>query len=155
MIMYMHEFLITLLTVVTGNIIYNERIAGDNCTYIHVCRFEIVPVRSSVECAIKVTHADSGLWFYDPAESACSVCHPTQAGVSQLARGQRFHTGGTCPLCDLSVIIIRMFIAPFEITSINNTNCMFWIESISVMKWMTHHYTIFRQPFHQNLQTFY
>ena len=119
MIMCVRELLIVLLSGVTGNLIYNERIAGDNCTCIHNCRFEIVPARSLVECGVKVIHADSGLLFYDETEETCSVCHPTPPNVYQLARGQMFYAGGTYSLCALSAIFKTIFTVPFVITNIN------------------------------------
>ena len=105
-------FLVLLHGDVTGSVIYNERIAGDTCTYIHVCNFEIGHVTSIVACAIKVFHADSGVLVYDTAEATCSVCLPTESDVHELASGQIFHTGGMCPLCDLSMIVILFSIAP-------------------------------------------
>ena len=97
---------------VTANVIYNERIAGDNCIYIHICSFEIFPAQSFVECAIKVTHADSEVFFYDATEGACSVCHPTSPDVYQLARGQRFYIRGKYFLSKSSVIFTNISIAP-------------------------------------------
>ena len=89
---------------VTGNVIYNELIARDSCTYIHVCSFEVVPARSLVECAIKVTYADSEVLFHDTSGGRCFVCHPTPPNVYQLVRGQRFYMRSKLPLCELQVI---------------------------------------------------
>ena len=123
-------FFVLLYGDVTGSVIYNERIAGDTCTYILVCNFEIVPVPSIVACAIKVTHAGSGVMFYDTAEGTCSVCHPTESDVHQLASGQIFYTGGTYPLCDLSVIVILFSMPPLislakTISIVLNRKCFY------------------------------
>ena len=114
--MIMHGLICKLLFIVLwnrgafGNLIYNERIARDNCVYIHVCSFEIVPARSLVECAIKVSQADSGLLFYDETEGACSVCRPSP-DVFQLARGQIFHNGG--------MFLLFMYLFIYFVISVN------------------------------------
>ena len=95
MIILMRELLIVVLTGATGNVIYNERIAGNNCVYIHVCSFEVFPARSLVGCAIKGTRADVDILFYDETQEICSICRPSLPNVNQLARGQRFHTRRT------------------------------------------------------------
>ena len=116
-------FIIVLNGGAIANSIYNERIGGDSCTYIHVCSIEVVPARSLVECAIKLTHADSGLMFYDAAEGKSSVSHPTEPDVHELARGQTFHTGGTLEFYDLSVIVIDIFTASLLETSTISISC--------------------------------
>ena len=126
MLMRGHLLIVLWHGVVIANLIYNERIVGDNCTYIHGCSFDVIPARSLVECAIKVSLIDSGLLVYDTAEGTCSVCHPTQPGVSQLARGQRFYIGGTFPLCDLSVTFMNISTVSFQQTKIISITCHAW-----------------------------
>ena len=107
---------------VTGNMIYKETIAEDNCTYSHICSLEIVPARSLVECAMIVSDADSELLFYDATERTCSVCHPTSSNGHQLARGQRFYIRGKCQLWQMPLMLIKTFTASFVRTNINNSN---------------------------------
>ena len=119
-----------------GNItcitIYKGTIAGDKCTLIHICSFEIVPARSLVECAITVTDGDSEFLFYDATERTCSVCHPTPPSIYQLARGQIFYIRGKCHLWQVSVILINTFTASFVRTNMNNVNYISRIKSVKL-----------------------
>ena len=104
MSMFLYEFLFVVLwNAVTGSGIYNQLrpVAEDNCTYIQICNFEIIPARSYLECAVRVSNADSMLVLYDATGGTCSVCHPTEPdtqSVKELQRGQIYYTRGKCSL---------------------------------------------------------
>ena len=101
------------------NIIFSERRVGDICTYIHVCSFDIFPARGSVECAVKAIHADTELLLYEATHRKCSVCHPTQPDVNQVAKGKRFYIAGKCPLRELPYIFPIIFTASSDIPNIS------------------------------------